>query len=73
VNSIVKRSIGLMIMVELQDINKLAKLIKIPSLDEHVIVSAMALHKIINSKYLNQCTKYRKLVTSHKNVQHRKP
>jgi hypothetical protein len=45
-NSIMKRPHGPMIVVEFQDINKLVQFIKIPSFDEHVIVSAMALQKI---------------------------
>jgi hypothetical protein len=71
-NLVIKRPIGPMIMVELQDINKLAKSIIIPSLDEHVIGGAMALQKITNSKFPNQCKKCRKFVTSHENVKHRK-
>ncbi len=72
VNLVIKRPIGPMIMVELQDINKLVEFIKTPSLDEHVIVGVMALQKILNSKFPNQCTKCKKLVTSHENVKHKK-
>ncbi len=52
-NSIIKKLVGPMIMVELQDINKLVEFIKISSLDEHVIVGVMVLQNIINSKLLN--------------------
>jgi hypothetical protein len=53
VNSIIKKLVGLMIMVEFQDINKLVEFIKISSLDEHVIIGVMVLQNIINSKLLN--------------------
>jgi hypothetical protein len=59
-DSYIKRSVGPMVTIEVQDISKLAGFIRIPSMAEGAITTNRVRQKILYSGLPNQCRKCRK-------------
>jgi hypothetical protein len=59
-DSYIKRSAGPMVMVEVQDISRLAGFIRIPSMSEGASIANIIRQKILYFRLPNKCRKCRK-------------